>query len=118
MAYMKRYGAQRVQPAPGKPQGFEETGSVSSNIPGLGFSAYSSNGGNHTYEMLADATTAVGHQGFEVDAQAMAALLVTFATHEDYRKLVEQEFDALKTLKGQYLQALKAAYPLPVVKEP
>src|SRR6266404_6538921 len=36
-AYMKMYGAGKVNPEPGKPQGFEETGSVSSQIPGLGF---------------------------------------------------------------------------------
>jgi amidohydrolase len=117
-ALMKQYGGTKVQPDPGKPQGYEETGTVSSAIPGLGFSAHTSNGGNHTYEMLADATTEVGHHGFVVDAQAMAALLVIYATHEDYRRIVQQEFSTFKTLKGQYIEALKKAYPLPVVKEP
>src|SRR5205823_10263019 len=36
-AYMKQFGATNVQPAPGKPQGYEETGSVSRDIPGIGF---------------------------------------------------------------------------------
>ncbi len=117
-AFMKQFGATRAADAPGKPQGFEETGSVSSAVPGLGFSSYSSNGGNHTYEMLADATTEVGHHGFVVDAQSMAALLVTFATHEDYRKLVQHEFDGLKALRSRYIEALGKAYPEPVVKEP
>ena len=31
--YMKKYGAKDVLPEPGKPQGYEETGSVSSDIP-------------------------------------------------------------------------------------
>jgi hypothetical protein len=62
--------------------------------------------------------TEVGHHGFVVDAQAMAALLVIYATHEDYRRIVQQEFGTLKTLKGQYIDALKKAYPLPVVKDP
>src|SRR5215470_6515023 len=54
-AYMKLYGAGKITPEPGKPQGYEETGSVSSAIPGLGFSSYSSNAPNHTYEMESDA---------------------------------------------------------------
>ncbi len=33
-AYMKMYGAKKVNPDAGKPQGFEETGTVSSRIPG------------------------------------------------------------------------------------
>ena len=41
-AYMKHYGATKIEEAPGKPQGFDETGSVSSAIPGIGFSAYTS----------------------------------------------------------------------------
>jgi amidohydrolase len=117
-ALMKRYGAGKVNEAPGKPQGFEETGSVSSQIPGLGFTAWSSNGGNHTYEMLADATSDVGHQGFLVDAQAMAALLYEFATREDYRQLVQREFSGIKGLFGEYVEELGKAYPLPPVREP
>ena len=117
-ALMKRYGAGKVNAAPGKPQGFEETGSVSSQIPGLGFTAWSSNGGNHTYEMLADATTDVGHQGFLVDAQAMAALLYEFATREDYRQVVQREFSGIKGLFGEYVEELGKAYPLPPVREP
>ena len=38
-AYMKQFGATGVNETPGKPQGFEETGSVSRDIPGLGLSA-------------------------------------------------------------------------------
>src|SRR3984957_4796936 len=40
----KHYGATKMEETPGKPQGFGETGSVSSAIPGIGFSAYTSNG--------------------------------------------------------------------------
>lgn len=117
-ALMKTYGAGKVNEAPGKPQGFEETGSVSSRIPGLGFTAWSSNGGNHTYEMLADATSEVGHQGFVVDAQAMAALLYEFATRPDYRALVSREFSGIQALFGEYVTELGKAYPLPTVREP
>jgi amidohydrolase len=114
-AYVKKYGATGVVPEPGKPMGYEETGSVSSNIPGVGFSAKSSNASNHTYEMEADALTDVGHSGFVVDAQAMAALLYDFATRADYRALVKKEFDSLKALHGEYLEALRKVYVTPKV---
>ena len=114
-AYMKKYGATGVVPEPGKPMGYEETGSVSSNIPGVGFSAKSSNASNHTYEMEADALTDVGHSGFVVDAQAMAALLYDFATRADYRALVKKEFDTLKGLHDEYLESLRKVYVTPKV---
>jgi len=117
-AYMKLYGATKILAEQGKPQGYEETGSVSSDIPGLGFSAYSSNGANHTYEMEADALTDVGHRGFQVDAQAMAALLFDFATHPEYRAAVKREFAGIKALFGEYQEALKKTYTLPKVAEP
>lgn len=117
-AYMKMFGATKVMPEPGKPQGYEETGSVSSAIPGIGFSAHTSNAANHTYEMEADALTDVGHQGFTVDAQAMAALLFDFATHPDYRTAVKREFDTIKTLFAEYQAALKQTYVVPVVPDP
>jgi amidohydrolase len=117
-AYMKKYGATNVQPEPGKPQGYEETGSVSSAIPGIGFSAHSSNGAYHTYEMERDALGEVGHRGFTVDAQAMAALLWDFATRADFRAVVKREFDAVRGLHREYLDALRSAYPTPEVAEP
>ena len=117
-AYMKMYGAQKVNPEPGKPQGYEETGSVSSDIPGLGLSAHTSNYANHTYEMEADALTDVGHQGFVVDAQAMAAVLFDFATHPEYRQAVKQEFAGIKALFGEYQEALRKTYTLPKVPDP
>ena len=117
-AYLKRYGGGKVQEEYGKPQGFEETGSVSRDIPGTGFSAYSSTGTYHTYEMEADALGPVGHNGFVVDAQAMAALLFDFATRADYRAIVRQEFDGTKALFGDYIKSLGPAYPTPVVKDP
>ena len=117
-AYMKKFGATKVQDAPGKPQGYEETGSVSSAIPGLGFSAQSSAAPNHTYEMEADALADIGHKGFTVDAQAMAAVLFDFATHPDYRAAVKREFDGIHALFGEYQAALRKAYPVPNVPDP
>ena len=117
-AHMKQFGAARPADAPGKPQGYEETGSVSSAIPGMEFTARSSNAANHTYEMEADALTEVGHQGFMVDAQAMAALLYDFAVNADYRAAVKREFEGIKALFGEYQEDLKKVYSVPVVPDP
>ena len=117
-AYMKRYGATNVQPAAGKPQGFEETGTVSRDIPGAEVTAQSSNSPNHTYEMNEDNLKEVGHHGFTVDAQAMAAILFDFATDAPYRAAVKKEFDGIKALFGEYQQALQKAYTVPVVRDP
>jgi amidohydrolase len=116
-AYMRRYGATKVEPAPGRPLPYEETGAVATQIPGVGFTAHSSNGGYHTFEMEADALGEVGHHGFLVDAQAMAALLYDFATDAQYRATVKREFAGLQGLYADYLAALRAAYPLPNVPD-
>jgi amidohydrolase len=117
-AYMKSFGATGVNPEPGKPQGFEETGSVSRDIPGIGLSAQSSTFSNHTYEMDADNLKPIGHNGFTVDAQAMAAILFDFATHADYRAAVRKEFDGIKALFGEYQAALKKVYTVPAIPDP
>jgi metal-dependent amidase/aminoacylase/carboxypeptidase family protein len=117
-AYMKKYGGTNVLSEPGKPQGYEETGSVSSAIPGLGFSAQTSHAPNHTYEMESDALAEVGHTGFVVDAMAMTALLYDFATHADYRAAVKREFDGIHALFGEYQAALGKVYVVPRVPEP
>lgn len=117
-AHVKRYGGGKVKEEPGKPQGWEETGSVSSAVPGVGVSAWTSNGGFHTYEMEADALGPVGHAGFTVDAQAMAALLYDFASKPQFRAAVKAEFEGLKSLYAEYQTVLKKAYALPVVRDP
>jgi len=117
-AYMKQFGAGKVLEEPGKPQGFEESGSVSRDIPGIGFAAYTSDWPNHTYEMDQDNTKPVGHDGFRVQAQAMAALLFDFATSEPYRAAVKKEFDGIRGLFGEYLQALETTYQVPAVPDP
>ena len=117
-AYMKKYGATNVQPDPGKPQGFEETGTVSRDIPGAEITAQSSSAPNHTYEMNADNLKEIGHTGFTVDAETMTAILFDFATHADYRAAVKKEFDGVKGLFGEYQDALKKTYTVPVVREP
>jgi metal-dependent amidase/aminoacylase/carboxypeptidase family protein len=115
--YMKQFGATNVQPQPGKPQGFEETGSVSRDIPGLGLAAQTSTASNHTYEMDADNLKPIGHLGFTIDAEAMTAVLFDFATHPDYRASVKKEFDGLRALFGEYQEALRKVYVKPNVPE-
>jgi amidohydrolase len=117
-AYMKKYGAGNVQPQPGKPQGFEETGSVSRDIPGIGVTAQSSDSPNHTYGMNDDNLKEIGHHGFAVDAQTMTAILFDFATHADYRAAVKKEFEGLKALFDEYLAALRKTYTVPTVGDP
>jgi len=117
-AYMKMFSATKIAQEPGKPQGYEETGSVSSAIPGIGFSAHSSNAPGHTYEMESDALAEVGHHGFTVAAQAMTALLFDFATHADYREAVKREFAGIKALFGEYQDALRKVYSVPKVPDP
>ena len=116
--YMKNFGGTGVNPEPGKPQGFEETGSVSRDIPGVGITAQSSTFSNHTYEMDADNLKEIGHKGFTVDAQTMTAILFDFATHADFRAAVKKEFDGIKALFGEYQTALKKTYTVPTVADP
>jgi hypothetical protein len=117
-AYVKRFGATNVLETPGKPQGYEETGSVSSAIPGIGFAVQTSTAANHTYEMEAEGFQDIGHHGFVVDAQSMAAILFDFETHADYRAAVKKEFSGIKALFGEYQDALKKVYTTPKVPEP
>jgi amidohydrolase len=117
-AYMKKFGATNVLPEPVKPQGFEETGSVSRDIPGASITAQSSNFSNHTYEMDADNLKEIGHKGFTIDAQTMTAILFDFATHPEYRAAVKKEFDGIKALFGEYQAALKKVYGTPTVLDP
>lgn len=109
-AYAKKLGATQITPDLQRPAGFEETGGVSQDIPGVGVSAFSSRGSYHTYEMLADAFTDVGHTGFRVDAQVMTAVLYHFLTDTEFRAAVKEEHRVLAALFSQYQQNLVKAY--------
>jgi metal-dependent amidase/aminoacylase/carboxypeptidase family protein len=117
-AYMKRYGATNVSETYAKPQGFEETGTVSSDIPGVEIMSQTSTAANHTYEMETDGMAEIGHHGFVVAAQSMAALLFDFATHPEYRTAVKREFEGIKLLFGEYQDVLKKVYTVPKVPDP
>ena len=109
-AYAKKLGAPQVTPDLQRPAGFEETGGVSQDIPGVGVTAFSSRGSYHTYEMLDDAFTDVGHTAFRIDAQVMSAVLYHFLTDAEFRAAVKEEHRALAALFSQYQQNLKKAY--------
>ncbi|HEV2273431.1 MAG TPA: peptidase dimerization domain-containing protein [Acidobacteriaceae bacterium] len=117
-AYLRRYGATNLQDAPGKPQGYEETGSVSSNIPGLEVGAQTSTFPNHTYGMEKDALAEVGHHGEIVDAETMTAVLFDFDQNAAYRAAVGREFSALKQEFAAYQEALEKSYIVPNVPDP
>jgi amidohydrolase len=116
-AHARQLGATNVLETPGKPQGFEETGSVSSAIPGLGFAVQTSTAPNHTYEMEADALKEIGHHGFLVGAESMTALLFDFATEAEFRTAVKREFTGIKSLFTEYQEALKKTYLNPAVPD-
>ncbi len=116
-AYAKQYGGTNIQPI-GAPNGWDESGSVSSQIPGIEVQVQTSNAPYHTYGMLADATTEVGHRGFVIDAEVMTALLYDYATKPAYRAAISKEFKAIQGEFAAYEKALATAYPVPTVPDP
>lgn len=109
-AYAKKLGAPRLNPEPQRPSGYEETGWVTRDIPGVGVSVFSSNSPNHTYGMNEDNFKDVGHTGFLMDARIMAAVLYDFLTDARLREAVKTEHKAMAALFDRYLEGLQAAY--------
>jgi metal-dependent amidase/aminoacylase/carboxypeptidase family protein len=117
-AYAKSLGAPRLEPEPQRPAGYEETGGVSLDVPGVGVSVASSTSPNHTQGMLDDAFTAVGHTGFRADAQVMAAILYHYLTDAAFRSAVTAEHAALRGLYDQYQANLRKAYAAEMAPSP
>jgi metal-dependent amidase/aminoacylase/carboxypeptidase family protein len=109
-AYAKSLGAPNLEPEPQRPAGYEETGGVSLDVPGVGVSVYSSRSSYHTIGMLDDAFTPIGHTGFRLDAQIMAAILYHYLTDAGFREAVQSEHAALRGLYEQYQANLRKAY--------
>jgi amidohydrolase len=109
-AYAAALNAPKLEPEPGRPAGYEETGGVSLDVPGVGVSVYSSRSANHTMGMLEDAFTPVGHTGFRLDAQIMAGILYDYLTDAPFREAVKTEHAALRALYDQYQANLRKAY--------
>ena len=109
-AYAKKLGAPGLQEEKGRPAGYEETGWVSRDIPGVGISVRSSSFANHTYGMRDDNFADIGHKAFLLDAQLEAAVLFDFLTRPELRAAVKEEHSTLAGLQGQYLAALRRVY--------
>jgi metal-dependent amidase/aminoacylase/carboxypeptidase family protein len=108
--YAKKLGAPNVDDEPQRPSGYEETGMLSRDAPGVGVSVFSSRGSYHTREMLADTFSDVGHRGFRLQAQIMAATLYDFVTDAPFRDAVKTEHATMKLLYDRYQESLKKAY--------
>jgi amidohydrolase len=109
-AYAQELDAPQIAPEPSRPSGYEETGVVTKDIPGIGVSIMSSRGANHTRGMLEDTFNEVGHTGFRVSAEVMSSILFDYLTRPDLREAVMEEQRTLAGLLDQYHEALRAAY--------
>jgi amidohydrolase len=109
-AYAKKLGAPNLEEEPQRPSGYEETGALSRDAPGVGVSVFTSRGSYHTREMLADTFSEVGHRGFRLQAQIMAAILYDFVTDSPFREAVRAEHATMKQLYDRYQESLKKAY--------
>src|SRR5213083_3005191 len=109
-AYAKKLGAPGIQEEKGRPAGYEETGPVSRDVPGVSVTVRSSASPNHTYGMRDDTFLEIGHKGFLLDAQIEAAVLYDFLTQPPFRAAIAEEHRTLAGLQGRYLVALRAVY--------
>jgi amidohydrolase len=109
-AYAERLGAPRINPEQQRPAGYEETGFVTRDIPGVGVSVFSSSAAGHSYDRWLDSMTDVGHTGFLHDAKIMAAVLYDFLHDEELRATVAEEHGILSGLLDQYLANLRSEY--------
>ena len=108
--YAEAFDAPAINPEPSRPSGYEETGVVTKDIPGIGISIMSSRGANHTREMLEDTFNDVGHTGFRVSAEVMTAVLYDYLTRPELRSAVVEEQETLSGLLDEYHEALRRAY--------
>jgi len=109
-AYAGSLDAPNIAPEPRRPSGYEETGVVTKDIPGIGISIYSSREANHTRGMLEDTFSEVGHTGFRISAETMSSVLYDFLTKPELRAAVREEHRVLAGLLDQYHEALRRAY--------
>jgi amidohydrolase len=109
-AHAQELGAENIAPEPSRPSGYEETGAVTKDIPGVGVSIFSSRGANHTRGMLEDTFNEVGHTGFRVSAEVMTSVLFDYLTRPELREAVREEHTELAGLLDAYHDALRSAY--------
>lgn len=109
-AYAKELGAPAITEEPQRPAGYEETGFVTRDIPGLSVGVFSSSAPGHSYGRWKDSFEQVGHTGFVLDAKIMAAVLYDYLENPDFRAAVQREQGEMSGLFNQYLDGLKKAY--------
>jgi amidohydrolase len=109
-AYAAELGAPALNTEPQRPAGYEETGFVTRDIPGVSVGVFSSSAPGHSYERWLDSMKEVGHTGFLMDAKIMAAILYHFLEDPDFRETVALEHGTMSGLFDQYLSGLKEAY--------
>lgn len=109
-AYAEQLGAPRLNPEPQRPNGYEETGFVTREIPGVSVSVFSSPAPGHSYDRWKDSLEPVGHTGFVLDAKIMAAVLYHFLSDAKFRETVKAEHAALSGWFDDYLQGLTRVY--------
>jgi metal-dependent amidase/aminoacylase/carboxypeptidase family protein len=109
-AYAEERDAPNINPEPTRPSGYEETGVVTKDIPGIGISVFSSRGANHTRGMLDDTFSEIGHTGFRISAEIMSSILYDYLTRPELRSAVAEEHGTLSGLLELYHEGLRAAY--------
>lgn len=109
-AYANKLGAPQLNPEPNRPDGYEETGFVTREIPGVSVGIFSSPAPGHSYPRWEDSMKDVGHTGFLYDARIMAAVLYHFLNDASFRETVKSEHKALSGWFDAYLSSLKKAY--------
>jgi amidohydrolase len=117
-AYARQLGAQHIVDEPQRPAGYEETGFVTRDIPGVSVGVFSSPAPGHSYERWEDSLKPVGHQGFLLDAKIMGAVLYDFLTDENFRDTVAREHRTMASLFDGYLDGLRDAYRVELGGEP
>jgi amidohydrolase len=109
-AYAQALNAPDISSEAERPSGYEETGFVTREIPGVGVSVYSSPAPGHSLERWMDSMKPVGHTGFLLDGKIMAAVLYHFLTDGAFRATVQDEHRTMAALFDQYIEGLKQAY--------
>jgi amidohydrolase len=109
-AYARKLDAPMRNEEPQRPSGYEETGFVTRDIPGVSVGVFSSPAPGHSYERAEDALKPVGHTAFLLDAQIMGGVLYHFLSDPAFRKTIKEEHRTMAGLFDQYLDGLKRAY--------
>jgi amidohydrolase len=109
-AYAAKLGAPRLNAETNRPDGYEETGFLTRDIPGVSVGIFSSPAPGHSYDRWEDSMKEVGHTGFLLDARIMAAVLYHFLSDASFRETVKAEHKALSGWFDEYLAGLKKVY--------